>query len=120
MEEEKEVVNGVAPPDDFKEEDDGTRDWDRYRDQAIMWMGHGTRIQSIALLQDRNALLEYVGNDEEKVMQWIGDNLDADCPNQSMIGDVGLIVDDWAMKKVGAKAAVEKILTTLDDYIGGC
>jgi hypothetical protein len=120
MEENKEIIDGVAPPDDAQLEDDGTQDWDRYRDLAITWMGHGSRIQAIALLQDRNALLEYVGDDEEKVMQWIGDNLDADCPNEYMIGDLGLIVDDWAMKKIKAKDAVEKILTTLDNYIGGC
>jgi len=120
MEEEKEIHEGVAPENPTEEDDDGTRDWDRYRDLAVMWMGHGSRIQDIASLQDRNALLEYVGDDEEKVMQWIGDNLDGDCPNQYMIGDIGLIVDDWAMKKIKAKDAVESILTVLDDYIGGC
>ena len=120
MEKEKEIYKGVAPENPTEEDDDGTRDWDRYRDQAVMWVGHANRIQDIATLQDRNALLEYVGDDHEKVMQWIGDNLDADCPNQYMIGDIGLIVDDWAMKKIKAKVAVENILIVLDDYIGGC
>ena len=120
MEKEKEIYKGVAPENPTEEDDDGTRDWDRYRDQAVMWVGHGNRIRDIATLQERNALLEYVGDDQEKVMQWIGDNLDADCPNQYMIGDIGLIVDDWAMKKIKAKVAVENILIVLDDYIGGC
>jgi hypothetical protein len=99
---------------------DGTEDLDRMRDQAVNWLGHGNRIRAIAALQDRNALLEYVGDEDEKAMQWIAENLDLDCPNQYMISDLAQIVDSWGLKKITANNARHAILTTLVDYIGGC
>jgi len=106
--------------DDIKDNFDGTEDWDRMWNQTIEWSGHGNRIRTIAFLEDRNALLEYQGDDDEKVMQWISDNLDLDCPNQFMIAELAEIVDDWVLKRIKAQEARQLILTALEGYIGGC
>lgn len=119
MKEDKQTIKGVYREGGI-DSSNGTENWDRFRDQAVLWMGHGKRIETIALLQDRNALLEYVGDDNEKVMQWIGDNLDTNCPNQYMIGDIAIIVDDWVLRKIKADVAVNEVLSTLESYIGGC
>lgn len=106
--------------EEIKDNFDGTEDWDRWRDQTVEWMGHGQRIQSIALLYDKGALQEYKGGDSDRVMQWISENLDLDCSNAFMISDLANLVDEWVLSEFSADEVLAKVLLTLDDYIGGC
>ncbi len=99
----------------------GEEDWDSMWDILHRWTEHGQHLRDV--LHDRvpNVLLEYGGNDDDKKMQYIADNLDLECPNRFFIEDVSKVVDDWVL---GNLTASEAVITLQDDifpdYFDGC
>ena len=88
--------------------------------QHLKTKHYGDALWDVALLKQRNLLLEYVGDDDEKVMQYIADNLDLDIPNQFMINDLSEVVDQWVQKKFTAAEARSELLRIFSDYLDGC
>lgn len=99
---------------------DGTENWEVMWDQHLKIKHYGEQLWDVALLNQRNLLLEYVGDDDEKVMQYIADNLDLDIPNEYMIKDLADVVDKWAEEKLDASEARSELLSIFRDYLDGC
>ena len=99
---------------------DGTENWDAMWEQHLRVRHFGEAMWDVALLKQRNLLLEYVGDDDEKVMQYVADNLDLDIPNKFMIDALADVVDQWAQKKLPASEARSNILSIFQDYLDGC
>ncbi len=105
---------------DPNESIDGSEDWEAMWNQHLKTKHYGEALWDVALLKQRNLLLEYVGDDDEKVMQYIADNLDLDIPNQFMINDLSEVVDQWVQKKFTAAEARSELLRIFSDYLDGC
>jgi hypothetical protein len=99
---------------------DGSENWDAMWENQLKVKHYGQALWDVALLTKRNLLLEYVGDDDEKVMQYIADNLDLDIPNEFMIKDLSEIVDLWVEKKISAAEARSELLRIFKDYLDGC
>jgi hypothetical protein len=99
----------------------GDENWDALWDIHLSVDTFGQRMYDILLDKAPESLLEYVGEDSEKKMQYIADNLDLELPNQFLITDMADVVDLWAGNKITADEAVYKLLyEVLPDYFEGC
>ena len=99
----------------------GDENWNALWDTHLTVNMFGERMYDILLDKAPESLLEYVGDDAEKKMQYVADNLDLELPNQYLITDMADIVDLWAGNRISAEEAVHKLLyDTLPDYFEGC
>ena len=99
---------------------DGSENWEAMWEQHLRAKHYGEALWDVALLNQRNLLLEYVGDDDEKVMQFIADNLDLDIPNEFLVKDLSDVVDQWAQKELTAAEARSELLRIFSDYLDGC
>jgi len=115
----------VENKDDYDKKVDecltGDEDWDAMWDIILAVNTFGERIFNVLLDQAPESLLEYIGEDAERKMRYIADNLDLELPNQYLISDMADVVDLWSGNKITAEEAVDKLLNdVLPNYIGGC
>lgn len=99
----------------------GDENWNTLWDTHLAVNMFGERMYNILQDKEPESLLEYVGEDAEKKMQYVADNLDLELPNRFLISDIADVVDLWAGNKLTADEAVYKLLyEVLPDYFEGC
>lgn len=99
----------------------GDENWSAMWDQLLQWTDHGQHLRDVLHDKVPNVLLEYGGNDDEKKMQYIADNLDRDCPNKFLIEDISKVVDQWVLGDLSAEESVTILQDDIfPDYFDGC
>lgn len=99
----------------------GDENWGAMWNTLLEWTEHGQHLRDVLHDKVPNVLLEYGGNDDDKKMQYIADNLNPDCPNKFLVEDISKIVNQWVMGDLSAEEAVGILQDEIfPDYFDGC
>ena len=111
---------GFESDSNLDETIDGSENWDTMWNNIQQGNDYAWKLYNAALLNTPNVLLEYTGNEDDKVMQYVADNLDLDCPNSFLIKELSEVVDNWAARRLTSADAREKLIEIFFNYLEGC